>query len=462
MRKFDKDKYLRKLRFKKYKRYLYMGIPCFLVLLIGIYFAYSKFSVSKDTEVVRTTVGEFISGDIVITPYIDGEYSKEFPKEEPGINVEKVLCDNDAVGKWDEDNRQLKVTNLTKRTKCNVYFVTPKSCGINDNVKCISNREEFATLANEVNNGDNKSGKIYYLTSDIDLGGKFDSSGNALDGNISWTPIGTEDKPFSGMLDGSGHVISNMYVNRPNDNDNGLFGNAENGIMKNIGVKLSFIRGKADNGGIVGVSGVIKNSFSLVTINSAVRSGGICGSWCFIKNSYNGGNITNTSGDLTGGLSGGWGTMINSYNYGTITTSATSIGGIVGWDGNAYNCYNLGIISGVGYAVGGIIGGASSGKQLINNYNSGKVTGQIGGGILGGQYQLSDYTKFDVVMRNNYYLNSTASYGIGAYSKNDNASPLEASQMPSVISVINGDNAFVEDTNNINNGYPILKWQANR
>ena len=460
MRKFDKDKYLRKLRFKKYKRYLYMGIPCFLVLLIGIYFAYSKFSVSKDTEVVRTTVGEFISGDIVITPYIDGEYSKEFPKEEPGINVEKVLCDNDAVGKWDEDNWQLKVTNLTKRTKCSVYFVTPNSCGINDNVKCISNREEFATLANEVNNGDNKSGKIYYLTSDIDLGGKFDSSGNALDGNISWIPIGTEDKPFSGMLDGNGHIISNMYVNRPNDNDNGLFGNAENGIMKNIGVKLSFIRGKADNGGIVGVSGVIKNSFSLVTINSAVRSGGICGSWCFIKNSYNGGNITNTSGDLTGGLSGGWGTMINSYNYGTITTSATSIGGIVGWDGNAYNCYNLGIISGVGYAVGGIIGGASSGKQLINNYNSGKVTGQIGGGILGGQYQLSDYTKFDVVMRNNYYLNSTASYGIGAYSKNDNASPLEASQMPSVISVINGDNAFVEDINNINNGYPILKWQV--
>lgn len=32
--------------------------------------------------------------------------------------------------------------------------------------------------------------------------------------------------------------------------------------------------------------------------------------------------------------------------------------------------------------------------------------------------------------------------------------------MPSVISVINGDNAFVSDTNNINGGYPILKWQV--
>ena len=459
MRKFDKDKYLRKLRFKKYKRYLYIGIPCFLVLLIGIYFAYSKFSVSKDTEVVRTTVGEFISGDIVITPYIDGEYSKEFPKEEPGINVEKVLCDNDAVGKWDEDNWQLKVTNLTKRTKCNVYFVTSNSCGINDNVKCISNREEFATLANEVNNGDNKSGKIYYLTSDIDLGGKFDNSGNALDGNISWTPIGTEDKPFSGMLDGSGHIISNMYVNRPNDNNNGLFGAATNGFIKNLGIVSSYVNGNGKNAGIIGAYGTLKSVFSLATIKGTSRSAGLCGSNCIIKNSYNGGKIINGNGDLSGGITAGLSTIYNSYNYADVTTSAASIGGIIGWEGNIYNSYNLGAITGVGYAVGGIYGGGGEGT-IEKCYNKGKVSGNPGGGIVGGQYMEGDYNNFKMILKNNYYLNSTATYGIGKYSKNDNASPLEASQMPSVISVINGDNAFVEDINNINNGYPILKWQV--
>ena len=50
MKKFNKEKYLKKLRFKKYKRYLYMGIPCLLVLLIGIYFAYSKFTITADKE----------------------------------------------------------------------------------------------------------------------------------------------------------------------------------------------------------------------------------------------------------------------------------------------------------------------------------------------------------------------------------------------------------------------------
>ena len=127
MKKFNKDKYLKKLRFKKYKRYLYIGIPCILVLLIGIYFAYSKFSVSKDAEVVRTTVGEFISGDVVIGAYIDGEYFTTIPGKNDGYVVDKIICDNDASASWDTNAWGIELTNLTKRTKCNVYFETKRT-----------------------------------------------------------------------------------------------------------------------------------------------------------------------------------------------------------------------------------------------------------------------------------------------------------------------------------------------
>ena len=122
MKKFNKDKYLKKLKFNKYKRYLYIGIPCVLCCLLCLYFAYSKFFVSEEQAVIRTTVGDFISGDIVITPYIDGEYSKTIPGKNDGYVVENVVCDNDASASWNNDDWGMLVTNLTKRTKCNVYF----------------------------------------------------------------------------------------------------------------------------------------------------------------------------------------------------------------------------------------------------------------------------------------------------------------------------------------------------
>ena len=125
MKKFNKDKYLKKLKFKKYRRYLYIGIPCILVLLIGIYFAYSKFSVFKEEEVVRTTVGDFIYGDAVIGAYIDGEYSKSIPGKNDGYIVDKIVCDNDASASWNNDSWGIVLTNMTKRTKCNVYFRKP-------------------------------------------------------------------------------------------------------------------------------------------------------------------------------------------------------------------------------------------------------------------------------------------------------------------------------------------------
>ena len=126
MKKFNKDKYLRKLKLKRYwqnnSRYFYIGIPCLLCCLLCLYFAYSKFFVSEEQAVIRTTVGDFIYGDVVISAYIDGEYSNTIPGKDDGYIVEKVSCDNDAVGKWNNDDWGLLTTNLSKRTKCNVYF----------------------------------------------------------------------------------------------------------------------------------------------------------------------------------------------------------------------------------------------------------------------------------------------------------------------------------------------------
>ena len=126
MKRFDKNKYLKKIKIKRwlsnYSRYLYLGLSCILVCTLGVYLAYSKFFVSKEEAVIKTTVGNFIQGDVVIGAYIDNEYSSTIPGKNAGYVVEKVACDNGATGEWDNDKWGLLTTNLSKRTKCNVYF----------------------------------------------------------------------------------------------------------------------------------------------------------------------------------------------------------------------------------------------------------------------------------------------------------------------------------------------------
>lgn len=126
MKKFNRDKAIkqlnRKRKWQKYSRYFYIGGPLAICLVLGIYFAYSKFMVSDVADVVKTTVGDFLYGDVILVPYIDGVYSSSFPKKDTGYVVNSVACNNDAAGIWDDSKWGVTVVNLTQRTKCSVYF----------------------------------------------------------------------------------------------------------------------------------------------------------------------------------------------------------------------------------------------------------------------------------------------------------------------------------------------------
>ena len=58
----------------------------------------------------------------LIGTYIDGEYASNIPSKDAGYVVEKIVCDNEAVGEWNYDDWGLLVKNMPKKSKCNVYF----------------------------------------------------------------------------------------------------------------------------------------------------------------------------------------------------------------------------------------------------------------------------------------------------------------------------------------------------
>ena len=127
MKKFNREKALRKIelqrKWRRYSRYVYIAIPCVLCGILGLYLAYSKFFVTQENDVVQTKVGDFVYGDVIINNYVNGQYTVEAPARGTGYKVDKIVCDNDAVGEWSGKDWGLIISNVTRRSKCNIYFV---------------------------------------------------------------------------------------------------------------------------------------------------------------------------------------------------------------------------------------------------------------------------------------------------------------------------------------------------
>ena len=118
----------RKLWWAQHRTDVYKyGTILSLVLIVTIsiiYFTYSKFSSSNEMTMYETTVEPFIKNDYFIASYIDSEWSNEIPGKNDGYIVDKIVCDNGAVGTWDYNNWRIYIDNATKKTKCSLFFVT--------------------------------------------------------------------------------------------------------------------------------------------------------------------------------------------------------------------------------------------------------------------------------------------------------------------------------------------------
>ncbi|MDF3163788.1 YDG domain-containing protein [Pseudomonas proteolytica] len=159
---------------------------------------------------------------------------------------------------------------------------------------------------------------------------------------------------FTGSLDGQGHVIKNLKIDRGNQQYNGLFGAiSETGRVSNLGLDGGSISGAAYTGSIVGYSlGTLTGTFSSATVTAEVYAGGLVGQQGggSISNSYFSGSVTATA-DLAGGLVGqlDGGSLSNNFVSGRVTASSGNgfAGGIMGsnfgntvssgnfWDTNA-------------------------------------------------------------------------------------------------------------------------------
>ncbi len=166
----------------------------------------------------------------------------------------------------------------------------------------------------------------YELTKDIEA-----NITKGWNNGSGFQPIGTEKNPFAGKLDGKGHKIVNLYINRSAEDYIGLLGYmASGGEVKDLGIERCEVVGKEFVGALVGVNfGTIDSSYSIGLLKGTGDVGGVVG--------FNQGRVN------------------NSYSMGSVR-GIGDIGGLVGSNGGIVsNCYSTAMVEGAG-GVGGVVG----------------------------------------------------------------------------------------------------------
>lgn len=201
----------------------------------------------------------------------------------------------------------------------------------------------------------------YKLATDLDL-----SESETWNEGQGYEPIGNNISPFTGKFDGNGHKIRGVYINRPNENNIGIFGVVgTSGVIENLGVEDYVIIGNEQVGGIAGRNlGKVEKCYSKGIIEAINNVGGLVG--------LNQGNIK------------------NSFSMGYIKGD-TWVGGLIGRNegGTIENTYAVGKVAGT-IRYGGLIG-ANNGGTVVSSYwdkdrsglstssgGSGRTTAQMG------------------------------------------------------------------------------------
>ncbi len=245
-------------------------------------------------------------------------------------------------------------------------LLDPSKPNAKDNPYIISSAADIAYLSVSVNQGQEYINQYFLQTADIDLDAHY------------FTPIGQNVKGFSGIYDGNGHTISNLYIDQPQQTQTGLFGyvrttanpDDESGTLINITISGGEVRGGVYVGGIAGFFNgkkIYNCKTNLVikqgeTDNSYI--GGITGfNRATIEKCYFNGEIDAPGGLYVGGIAGR-NAMEGDESRGIIT-----------------DCFNAGSVKGSNF-VGGIAG--HNNGTIKNIFNSGRVEADINcGGIIG-------------------------------------------------------------------------------
>lgn len=233
--------------------------------------------------------------------------------------------------------------------------------------------------------------------------------------SAGFTPVGKDGGEFGGKFDGLGYSVFDLTIERPSEDNVGLFGKTNGANIKNIYMVGGSITGQTNVGSVVGwatnntIIGGIATSVN-VTGNSNV--GGVAGA-------TDGGaliDVMNTGGVTgTGADNHNIGGIVGQMNGGQLRGASSSDGSFVNrFLPTGVGAVNLGRVEG-DHNVGGLVGEAkvaaigSQDTEIRNrmdvkaNHTVGGIIGAMEGGTVQNAVNYNDVTAKDFTEENYYY-----------------------------------------------------------
>ena len=183
----------------------------------------------------------------------------------------------------------------------------------------------------------------------------------------NWTAVGTSSDSFKGTFDGNGFTISNLKINKPSSDNQGLFGHITDATITNVYMKNVHVTANQNVGGLVGYS------YSSETSNCNVS----------VAVTGNGSRIGGLIGDNYYGS-----TVDNCCSIATVVGRANYTGGLVGLNyinSTVSNSSSASNVTGL-HGAGGLVGDNTN-AIIINSFSNSNVSGRdVVGGLVGFHY----------------------------------------------------------------------------
>ena len=143
MKRFNKDKALKKLNNRNNSNIKIISIVVSINILIGaiIYFSFAKFESNNTYSLINGVVAEGAKDINIIAVYQGETKTNTIPAKDSGWAFNRVVCDNGSA-EWDYSLWALRVSSTTK-TKCTLYFVLPSQ----NAVQYISSLSDSSLIA---------------------------------------------------------------------------------------------------------------------------------------------------------------------------------------------------------------------------------------------------------------------------------------------------------------------------